>query len=190
MSLEFDIRRSIILSNYIKYWGMPEFRRIMSKDEEKVELYTFPGELIQRYATVGLSASTMLNGTQCNTELFLAVPTYILDEQSETIENYIFDISSYLLQTLGRNAKAETLVPESPLAPAGWPKALLFDEPSGEPEELSCFNIGLQNVSLLWVVPIHGAEYDLIKAKGIERFDEAIRTIDLSVVDVRRQSCV
>ncbi len=83
MSFEFDIRRTIILSSYIKHWGMPEFRRIMSKDGDAVELYTFPGDLIQRYATVGLSSCNISNSTQCNTELFLAVPKHIVEEQSE-----------------------------------------------------------------------------------------------------------
>ncbi len=81
-------------------------------------------------------------------------------------------------------------MPETTLAPDGWPKALLFDQPCGEPEELSCFHVGAQHVNLLWVVPIYGNEYDLIKEKGIECFDEAIQEIDLSVVDVRRKSCV
>ncbi len=190
MSLEFDIRRSIILSSYIKHWGEPEFRQIMSKDDKAVELYTFRGDLIQRYATVGLSSCVLSNGAQCDTELLLAVPSHIVEEQSEAIVNYIFDISSYLLETLGKNAEAEVVVPESPLAPSGWPKALLFDQPCGEPEELACFHVGAQHVNLLWVVPIFGTEYDLIKTKGIESFDEAIQTIDLSVVDVRRPSCV
>ena len=169
---------------------MPEFRQTMSKDREVIELYTFPDNLIQRYATVGLSSCNISNSIQCNSELFLAVPSHIVDEQSEKIANYIFDISSYLINTLGRNIKAEDVVPESELAPEGWPKALLFDQPSGEPEELSCFHIGKQQIDLLWVVPIHGAEYNLIMKDGIESFDEAIQNIDLSVVDVRRASCV
>ena len=75
-------------------------------------------------------------------------------------------------------------------APEGWPKALLFDQPNGEPEELSCFHVGAQHINLLWVVPIHGAEYELIKKVGIESFDKAIQSIELSLVDVRRPSCV
>ena len=162
----------------------------MSKDEEAVELYTFPGELIQRYATVGLSSCNITDSIQCNTELFLAVPRDIVEEQSESITNYIFDISSYLVTTLCENTKAEDVVSESPIAPEGWPKALLFDQPSGEPEELYCFHIGVQHINLLWIVPIYGAEYDLIWEDGIEKFDEAMKNEDLSVIDVRRNSCV
>ncbi len=169
---------------------MPEFRRIMSKGEGVVELYIFPGDLIHRYATVGLSSFNISTSTSCDTEIFLAVPSHIVDEQSEKIENYIFDISSYLINTFGKNAKPEDAVPESPLAPEGWPKAILFDSPNGEPEELSCFHVGAQHINLLWVVPIFGTEYDLIKTSGIEKFDDAIQNIDLSVVDVRRLPCV
>ena len=41
--LSFDIRRTIILSEYMKHWEMPEFRQTMSRENERVELYTFPG---------------------------------------------------------------------------------------------------------------------------------------------------
>ncbi|WP_444912495.1 suppressor of fused domain protein [Microbulbifer sp. PAAF003] len=190
MSLEFDIRRSIFLSRYIEEWGMPDSRRVMSKKDNLVELYTFSSEKIQRYATIGLSSCKTTAGIECTNELFLAVPSYIVDEQAEIIENYIFDISAYLLCRLGRNAESGMAIPESPIAPKGWPSAILFDEPYGESEELACFHVGAQHVNLLWVMPIHSSEYELIKAEGLERFDKAIQTADLSVVDVGRESCV
>jgi hypothetical protein len=189
VNLEYDIRKSILLSAYLKHWGMPDCRYDMTKDGETIELYSFPGDLIHKYATVGLSTCSISDSVPICSELFLALPSHIIDEQSEAIKNYIFDIASYFTQTIGKNVKTGDVVPESPLAPKGWPKALLFDEPRGEPEDLASFHIGIQHVNLVWVVPIFGNEYDLIKTKGIDHFDEAIQGLDLSVMDVRRKSC-
>ncbi len=193
MTLEFDIRRSVILSQYLKCWGMPETRKIMSKGETHVELYSFPGEdsdQVSRFATVGLSSNKFSNSTTCDSELLLVLPHDVAHEQREEISHYLFDISSYLIDTLGRNVKAEDILPEMSVVPEGWPKAILFDEPRGEPENLTSFLIGEQHVNLHWVVPIFGVEYSLIKSEGIEAFDQAIDNIDLSLLDTGRDSCV
>ena len=191
MSLEFDIRRTIILSEYMKNWGMPEFRRIMSKDNESVELYEFPcaGSDIYRFATVGLSSFNFSDSKTCNVELVLVVSNSIALKQNQDLYNYLFDVMAYILAEMGGYAKPEDLIPESALAPDGWPKALLFDEPRGEPESLGCFHVGSQHVDLLWLIPIFGSEYDLIKEEGIRRFDAAIEDMKLELVDVNRQSC-
>ena len=193
MTLEFDIRRTIILSSYMKHWGMPEYRKIISRDNETIELYSFPcadNEFVSRFATVGLSSCHFKNAESCHSELMLIVPKEIALKQSEELSDYIFDVMAYILDTLGRTVSFEDLIPENPLAPEGWPKALLFDEPRGEPEELNCFQIGSQHVELLWLIPIFGSEYRLIKENGIGKFDEALESIELSLVDVRRDSCV
>lgn len=190
MTLEFDIRRSILLSSYMKEWGMPGTRDILAGDETVVELYSFPGKKIQRFASVGLSACTTSHATRINSELLLVVPRDIAERQSKEIANYIFDIIAYLINTLGREIKPTDLISESSLAPAGWPRALLFDEPRGESEELVNLHYGIQHIQLRWVVPIHGKEFDLIRSDGIEAFDIAINELELSVVDVRRDSCI
>jgi hypothetical protein len=120
----------------------------------------------------------------------MVLPTNVVVKQTDEIINYIFDIVAYLVGTLERNLTAETTIPESKLAPAGWPKALLFDEPRGEVEDLSSFHVGSQHVELFWIIPIFGAEYDLIKNGEIERFDKIIENMDIEVTDVRRTSCV
>ena len=107
-------------------------------------------------------------------------------EQEDQINNYLFDVASYLLNTLGKQLTVGTTIPESPLAPNGWPKALLFDEPRGEPEELSCFHIGSQHVDLFWLIPIYGSEHELIKEKGLDAFDKLDETEDISLVDINR----
>lgn len=197
-NFNFDIKRSIILAEYIKCWGMPEARELMPYENEPkvsmpVELYIFPGEdmdQVTRIATIGLSSCKFQDDKRCNSELLMVLPFDIADEQWDAISRYVFDISRYLINTLGHNIKSADLLPESDLAPDDWPKALLFDDPRGEPNELNYFHIGMQHVTLSWVVPIFASEYDLIKNSGIEAFDAAIEHAESSLVEVRRDACV
>lgn len=190
--LSFDIRRTIILSEYMKHWEMPEFRQTMSRENERVELYTFPGddsENVTRFSTIGLSSIRSRDSERQHSigaELMMVVPKGVAIEQEDQIKNYLFDVASYLLNTLGKQLTVGTTIPESPLAPNGWPKALLFDEPRGEPEELSCFHIGSQHVDLFWLIPIYGSEHELIKEKGLDAFDKLDETEDISLVDINR----
>lgn len=200
MNLQFDIKRSVILAEYIKCWGMPESRNIMpsknsQSEEEVVELYVFPGEdmdQVSRVATIGLSSCKFGDGKSCNSELLMVLPYDIIDDEIESISNYIFGIYKHIINTLERNLEPEEIVSKGigENAPEGWPKALLFDAPRGEPNELNHFYIGMQHVKLSWVVPIFGSEYELIKNNGIDSFDAAINEAEVSLVEVRRDTCV
>lgn len=193
MELAFDIRRSVILSRYLKYWGIPEDRKSLSLNNSTVELYVFPGEdmdQVTRFATIGLSSCQMNDKTHCNSELLLVVPYETGHEQHEEINQYLLSISSYILNTLSRNIKAEDIIPPFTLAPNGWPKAILIDEPRGEPEELASFPISEQHVSLHWLIPIFDEECTMIQTEGIEAFDQAIDEMSISLVDTTRVSCV
>ncbi len=201
--LSFDIKRSIILAEYIKCWGLPETRYIMAKSEDlsitmPIELYVFPGEdmdQVSRVATIGLSACTFNHGQSCNSELLMVLPYDVVDDEIEAISNYIFEISAHIINTLGRNLKPEEVISENlkneiEAMPEGWPKALLFDEPRGEPNELNYFHIAMQHVKLAWVIPIFASEYDLIQNRGIEAFDAAVDEAAISLVEVRRGACI
>ena len=199
LNLEFDIKRSIILAEYIRCWGMPEARNIMPTNNtlnksEAVEVYIFPGEdmdQVSRVATIGLSSCTFSNGKYCNSELLMVLPYDIVDDEVDAISDYIFDISNHIINSLERNLGAEDILPEHAIerVPEGWPRALLFDEPRGEPNELNNFYIGMQHVKLSWAVPIFDSEYALIKNSGIESFDAAIQNAEVSLVEVRRDAC-
>jgi len=187
----FDIKRSIILAEYIKCWGMPEARNCMP--HMPVELYVFPGEdmdQVTRVVTIGLSSCKFVDDKTCNNELLMVLPFDVADDQWDSVSKYIFELSNYIVNTLGRNVKSEDLKEETDSAPEGWPKALLFDDPRGEPSELNQFYIGMQHVMLSWVVPIFGSEYDLIKTSGIESFDAAVTEAEVSLVEVRRDTSV
>lgn len=192
MELEYDIRRTIILGAYMDHWGMPKTRNLLTRDTRQVELYSFPplpNDNVHRFATVGLSSCVFDDGRSCDAELLLTLPEAVASEKPDTIINYVFDIAAYVLESLGRSPKSEDVVPESQLAPEGWPEAILFDEPRGEPESLESFHVGVQHVNLLWLVPIFGSEYSLIKTEGVAAFDSAAEKLEFSLVEVRRSPC-
>ena len=92
-NLIFDIKRSVILAEYIKCWGMPETRNLMPRDSfpnnaMPVELYVFPGEdmdQVTRIATIGLSSCKFHDEKVCNNELLIVLPFDVADEQLESV---------------------------------------------------------------------------------------------------------
>lgn len=199
-NLNFDIKRSIILAEYIKCWGVPEARKLaphqeVVNEEEPIEVYIFPGEdmdQVSRVATIGLSSCKFSDGKICNSELLMVLPYDIVDDETDTISHYIFDICRHIITSLERNLIAEEVLAEQTIdrVPEDWPKALLFDEPRGEPNELNNFYIGMQHVKLNWVIPIFDREYAVIKKSGIDSFDVAINEAEVSLVEVRRDACI
>ena len=57
--LHFDIYRTLVLGHYFRYWGMPEYRRVVHRDDgSRIELYSFPvteRKPMFHVATVGLA---------------------------------------------------------------------------------------------------------------------------------------
>jgi len=98
----------------------------------------------------------------------------------------MFDVMAYSLRPEVRVASGRT-IPETRLMPKAWkPRALLFDEPRGEPEDIGSVHVGLQHVELLWLVPIYGEEERLISLEGIEAFDELDQHSEWSLADPAR----
>ncbi len=122
----------------------------------------------------------------CNSELFLAIPFDEAVENAENIKSYVFDVAAYVLNTLGRELSPGITIPPNKLAPNGWPSAILFDEPLGEDQRLSCFHVGQQHIDLIWLIPIFQNEYTEIKSQGLQRFYELDEQSEMSLVDVFR----
>jgi hypothetical protein len=202
LQLAFDIRRSIILSAYMQYWGSPLSRVTMSFAGERVELYYFAGEdvdQVSRIATIGLSACYLDSGKRCDAELLLVVASSEADGHLSDIECYLQSIIQYLLHPATmllaspiQAVSSESMIASSELEnrPVSWPEALLLDLPGGEPEELQRFYVGTQAVNLYWALPIFDDEYQLIAKQGIDAFDQAVDARGINLVDVRRVSCV
>lgn len=199
--LNFDIKRSIILAEYIKCWGMPEDRKLIKIEAlneniaRPVELYIFAGEdmdQVSRVATIGLSSYKFPEGKSCHSELLMVLPYDLVDDEIGAISHYISDICHHIINSLQRNLIATEVLAEENIerVPVGWPKALLFDEPHGEPSGLSNFYIGMQHVKLSWVIPIFKNESELIKTNGVDAFDKAINQAGVSLVEVRRNAAM
>lgn len=193
-ALSFDIKRSIMLASYIKHWGQPSKRTVSRKnaDEIGIEVYEFPAvkDEIYRIATIGVSSQELAPNQMANWELLMCLPDTLVGAASEHIVHYLLDVMAYSLRS-DVEFKIGAMIPESPLAPHAWnTKAILVDEARGEAEEMSSFQIGAQQVDLLWLVPLTGTEYQFIKQKGIDEFDRIDAESEVSLLDVSRKSLV
>ena len=191
--LVFDIRRTLILGVYMRYWGMPEYRWISRHESHAIEVYSFPpgkDELVHRFATVGASAVNREDGKPANYELCMILPDELGGASADEVVSLMLDVAVHSYRKDVRCSVGAT-ISETPLMPAKWlPKALLFDALRGEPEELSHISVGAQCIEVLWLVPIYGDEQELIASEGIDAFDLLDAQTDWSVVDPRRPSFV
>lgn len=190
----FDLRRTIILSKYMSEWGIPKSRVITRKQEDPpIEAYLFPGgrdQKVTRFVTVGVSAQKKGGNKSVNHELLLVLPKDLGGASEDEVFNYLLDISVYVLGD-GVVFGVETLIPESQLAPKDWKqKAILIDEARGESEAFENMHVGVQHVSLLWLVPIYSNEYHQICEHGVRSFDRYCERSDFSLVDISRPSVV
>jgi hypothetical protein len=138
--LVFDVRRTLILGAYMRHWGMPEYRWISRRENHAIEVYSFPpgkDEAVHRFATVGVSAVNREDEKPANYELCMILPHELGGASADEVVSFMLDVAVYSYRKDVRCSVGET-IPETPLMPEQWrPKALLFDELRGEPDELS-----------------------------------------------------
>lgn len=184
-----DATRSAILRRFIAEWGQPELKRTTSRNDEEVDVYSFParGERgVARVATVGASQVRRDDGEPASFELLMVLPR---DLGGATFT----EVSSFLLDVFAKGLKSDvhlrvgyTIAPTA-LAPREWPaRALFFDEPAGEPEELATFHVDGLHVDLLWVVPIYESEYNGIRRLGLDWFYSLEEQSEWSLADPHR----
>jgi len=189
--LERDVRRAILLGAYVRAWGVPINRSLARRGSEIIEVYAFPGrkdERVNRFATVGVSALRRDGDKLANWELLLVVPADNGGASEGEVISFLVDTASYSLRSDVRFNVGQT-IPPSPLLPSCWgARALLLDDPRGEAAELSDSHVGIQHIKLVWLVPIHTDERDLILSRGIEAFDHAEAATQWSLADPNRPS--
>lgn len=185
-----DLWRTVILGNYIRYWGLPELRIVSQKDSHRVEIYSFPplGEgKVHRIATVGASYRSP-NHTSRDYEFLLTTAVDFSGSSFDEASALVMDVVAYFVQhnlepIVDHTLKADILMP------GVWPtRALLIDEPRGEAEELASFHVGGRHLDLIWLVPIYQEEYEFILSKGIEEFGEREDAAEWSAADPLRSS--
>ncbi len=192
--LEFDIRRAILLSAYIKHWGQPLTRTIASKKDggPVVEVYEFVAGHggLYRFATIGISLQTIGRERHADWEFLFCLPEGFGGAERRAVTNYLLDIMAYSLRQ-DVEIRVGTLIPTSALAPLEWStKAILVDEARGEPEEASAFVVGEHKIDLYWLIPITPNEFQFIKTNGINKFDDAEKKSKASLLDVNRKDIV
>ena len=189
---EWDILRSTILGTYVKYWGMPEFRKIAHKKEHKIEVYFFPSTAkvgISRFATVGLCL-TGETDKLIKQELLLCLPADLGGATLEEAFNFVLDFSVHVKRYANIN-QLPCFFPESLTTPLSWRTwSFMIDEARSEPEEMSEMIVGNFEFSLKWIIPLHKSEFDFIKTFGIDQFDGISDKNELSLIDMTRKPMV
>lgn len=189
-----DVARSLLLSKYIDAWGLPQARKAISKDAEKtvIEVYYFPPgqQNVARFATVGLCEATRILRKGSHYEFLLALPDDLGNATQEAVFDYLLSIAVYSLKPEVQLRYGYAVGP-SPLAPPSWDaRGLLFDEPRGEVEELTKTRIADHDVHLLWAIPVHANEFDLVRARDVGALDSLARVSNESIIDPLRASFV
>jgi hypothetical protein len=180
------VRHGVTLAEYIRHWGRPRAEKSISKDDDRVSVYEFSNGM-RRFATVGASG-IQKQDHPARFELFMILPTDLAGATSDEVMSLLFDIFTYGLRddVVLRPGYA---IPPSRLVPEAWhTRALLIDEPVGEPDDLSTMHFGSEHIELLWVVPIYDAEYHFIAQNGVERFYELADASEWSLSDPTRPS--
>lgn len=188
---ERDVRSALILGAYTRYWGIPDERVTSRRGSAVVHVYSFPPQKetpLHRFATVGVSALERDGGGAAGWEFVMILPASLAGASRSEVTSFILDVTAYSLRSDVRIARGNT-IPETGPMPRSWqPRAVLMDEPTGEPEELSTFHVGIQHVNLLWLVPIYQDELKLIAEKGLSAFDGFCERAKWSLADPARPS--
>jgi len=191
----FDIRRSLLLSIYIREWGIPKSRKIVKKEGDyPIEVYSFLSDknaAVTRFATIGLSAQCYAsNDERVGHEFFFVLGNDLGEASEDEVFDYLLDISIYSFRNFSEFS-VETIIPENKLSPKSWKlNSILVDEPRGESESFECLHIGRQHINMLWLIPIYKKEYDYIKDMGIDNFDLLCDSSEFSVADLSRPTFV
>jgi hypothetical protein len=140
---------------------------------------------VARLATLGLGTCHAGDGAPLHTELLLTLGTRELAEiGASRVTAFVADVAAHLLAQSIRPAVGSVL-PHTALAP--WdPDAILFDAPRGEPQDLEQFDADGHELRLVWAVPIHASEADLVVRHGLAAFDLLVEINKCSLTDVRR----
>ncbi len=184
-----DARRDAILRRFIEAWGQPDVRRTTTRKDEVVDVHGFaarPGSSVYRVATAGAAQVRRDDGDLASFELLMVLPRDLGGATFTEVTSFLLDVFAHGLRQDVRLRPGFTIAP-TPLAPTAWPaRALLFQEPLGEPEELATFHVDGIHVDLLWVVPIHESEFEGIRQHGLEWFYDLDERSEWSLADPHR----
>lgn len=184
-------RRTAIHGRFVREWGTPQFQTTVERNDDVVDVYGFPahGERgVFRALTVGASEVRRTDGEFASFELMMVLPRDLGGTTFKQVSSLMLDVMAYGLTSTATLKIGYTFAP-SPHVPSHWSaRALLLDEPAGEPEELATFHVDGLHVDLLWIVPIYETEYEGIKQNGLEWFYDLEQKSEWSLADPHRPS--
>jgi hypothetical protein len=184
-----EARRRAILRRFVDVWGEPELTHTIARGDDTVDAYGFPARQnrrVFRVVTVGAAQVRRDDGEQAGFELLMVLPGDLGGATFNEVSSFMFDVFAYGLTSTAPLRVGGSIAP-SPLVPQAWPtRALLFDEPAGEPEDLATFHVDGLHVDLLWVVPIYPGEYERIRQDGLDWFYDRERESEWSLADPHR----
>lgn len=182
-----DVRRAIILGQYICYWGMPLHRMISRSKDDIVEVYSFPPSQqspIHRFASIGFARSAENKSTSY--ELLMTLPPHLGGASEDESMRFVLDVFVHGLRDDVRLSDG-ALVNDVPIMPQAWyARSLLVSEPLGEPRELSTIHVGKQHVDLLWLIPVYSEEMRFIETHGLSAFFAVEPASEWGLVDPTR----
>src|ERR1043165_2708335 len=97
-----DIRRSLILSVYIRHWEFPDQRTSSRRGDDVIEVYSFPSqsnEKVRRFATVGISSINRQEGNPIPHELFMCLPKDLGGASIDQVVSFMLDVAAYSIRS-------------------------------------------------------------------------------------------
>jgi hypothetical protein len=190
--LHFDIRRSLILQNYIQVWGVPTCRFTREADASVVEIYFFESidnsgeDSIIHVATVGISSC--FDQGEIASEMFVVVSSSYSEATAQELCDLMISMSEYSRKNKGKVVYGETIDVINPI-PSKWnAKSILICEPFGEPEELSVVNFNNQKIEIRWLLPIFSDEVSYIRKNGMIALFDLFENSEISIAEPTRGS--
>ncbi|RSZ55209.1 suppressor of fused domain protein [Massilia atriviolacea] len=195
-ALDADVYRTIVLGHYIQYWGLPDKRRIVrdGAGAPLFEAYAFPAQGAGRpfrIASVGLAHTIKADGERDGREYYMALEDGLGGATLEQVFDYAAAAAMQIAAGAERPELPHALKP-AVAAPAAWSStALLLDQPSAENEGFDTLCIACRfDLEIVWLIPLHEAEYRFIAEHGIDDFDELVQASDQSLIDPARAGLV
>lgn len=194
--LHVDIYRTIVLGHYIRYWGLPAYRRIVRQDADRTsfEVYAFPSRgpgRPFRIASVGLAEKIKADGEREGKEYYMALQEDLGGATLDDVFNHFEALTTHIVFDEDRSTLPRALQPSMP-APAAWATtAVLIDEANAEKEGFSTVCIACQfDIEIAWLIPLREMEYRFILERGIEEFDDLVQSSEQSLIDPKREGLV
>lgn len=188
-----NIRRSLILSSYIKEWGYPKTAHICTWNNCDIEIYFFPPKdpnHVCRIATIGASKLINNNNEKLLFEYLVVLPPDFSGITEKRIESLIMNLIIHSTK-LNWLLKVNEVIEVKNIFPDCWRMSYIWrNEPWAEDESVQSWDFYGQKIDLIWVVPIYETEKKYISEKGRDAFEDECDMAGCNLFDPSREPVV